>query len=261
VTDTDDLRLVLRPSLDGIGSELAPEPHYLSPSGRAVLIASALIAGVPIGGRVLDLACGMGAAASDLAEAFGCRVAGFDHHAPYIAQAQQTAKRRGVGGRVSLRVFDGTEALAVYPIGAYDVVVAFGGVLNDLLPGGRDGGLEAAARWLSPGGVLISSDVVAVAPPSELIRVVLGHDLPTESTYVNALAAAGFDLVYAARANRADLEEYFATVARLRQRPHPHPRIADSGRLALLEAAYLHPEVGYLNMIARKRGWREGDRR
>ena len=261
MTDTDDLRLVLRPSLDGITAALGPEEHYLSPSGRATVIAAALMGGVPIGARVLDLACGMGTAAIDLAEAFGCRVAGFDSHAPYIAQAQQIAKRRGVGGRVSLRVFDPSEALATYPHGAYDVVLALGGVLNDLLPGGRDEGLEAAGRWLSPGGVLVCSDLIGVAPPSELIRVVLGDDLATETTYWNALAAAGFDLVYAARATRTDLEEYFTTAARLRQRPHPHPRLADPLRQSVLEAAYLHPEVGYYNMIARKRAPRDSDER
>jgi SAM-dependent methyltransferase len=261
LTDTDDLRLVLRPSLDGITAELGPEEQYLSPSGRAFLIAASLLGGVPVGARVLDLACGLGTAAIDLAEAFGCRVAGFDHHVPYIAQAQQTAKRRGVGGRVTLRLFDGSEALATYPHGAYDVVVALGGILNDLFPGGRDGGLEAAGRWLSPGGVLICSDVIAVAPPSELVRAVFGDDLPTEATYWNALAAAGFDLIYAARATRNDFEEYFSTVARLRQRLHPHPGIADAARQVLLEAAYLHPEVGYFNMVARKRASRAVDER
>jgi SAM-dependent methyltransferase len=257
VTDTDDLRLVLRPSLDGITAELGPEEHYLSPSGRAFLIAAALMGGVPIGARVLDLACGLGSAAIDLAEAFGCRVAGFDVHGPYIAQAQQTAKRRGVGGRVSLRVFDGSEALATYPFGSYDVVVALGGVLDDLLPGGRDGGFEAAARWLSPGGVLICSGPVAVASPSELIRLVLGDDLPTEATYWNTLAATGFDLIYASRATRTDLEEFFAIAARLRARSHPHPRIEHEERQLLLEAAYLHQEVAYYNMIARKRTLRD----
>jgi SAM-dependent methyltransferase len=259
VTDTDDLRLVLRPSLDGITAELGPEEHYLSPSGRAFLIAAALMGGVPIGARVLDLACGLGTAAIDLAEAFGCRVVGFDVHAPYIAQAQQTAKRRGVGGRVSLRVFEVAEALVTYPVGSYDVVVALGGVLDDLIPGGRDGGFEAAARWLSPGGVLICSGPVAIASPSELIRVVLGDDLPTEATYWNTLAATGFDLIYASRATRADLEEYFSIAARLLERPHPHPRIEHLDRQNLVEAAYLHQEVAYYNMIARKRSSRDDD--
>jgi SAM-dependent methyltransferase len=261
VTDTDDLRLVLRPSLDGITAELGPDEHYLSPSGRAFLIGAALMGGVPIGGRVLDLACGLGTAAIDLAEAFGCRVAGFDVHAPYIAQAQQTAKKRGVAGRVSLRVYEAAEALATYPFGSYDVVLALGGVLDELLVGGRDGGFEVAARWLSPGGILICSGPVAIASPSELIRVVLGDDLPTEATYWNSLAAAGFDLIYASRATRSDLEEYFAVAARLRERPHPHPRIAPLSRELLLEAALLHQEVAYYNMIARKHATRDDSAR
>ena len=252
---TDDLELTQGSSLDGLAAGLAPESHYQSPGGRGFLLAAALLAGIPRGARVLDVGCALGSAAIDLAEAFACRVVGFDGHAPYIAQANQTAKARGVGSLVSLRELDPNEALATYPKGAYDVVVGLGGVLGSAFPGGRDGGLAAAAKWLSPGGVLICSDLIAVAPLSELLRAVLGDGVPTEATYWPALGAAGFDLVFAARATRADWDAYHLTLSRLRERPHLDPRLVDPDphHQHLVEAAHLHPEIGYLNLVARKR--------
>jgi len=252
---TDDLELTQGPSLDGLAAGLAPESHYQSPGGRGFLLAAVLLAGIPRGARVLDVGCALGSAAIDLAEAFTCRVVGFDGHTPYIAQANQTAKARGVGNLVSLRDLDPNGALATYPKGAYDVVLGLGGVLSAAFPGGRDGGLGAAAKWLSPGGVLICSDLIAVAPLSELLRAVLGDGVPTEATYWPALGAAGFDLLFATRATRADWDAYHLTLSRLRDRPHLDPRLVDPDphHQHLVEAAHLHPEIGYLNLVARKR--------
>ena len=244
------------PSLDGIAATLAPDASYQAPGGRAFLLAAALLAGIPRGARVLDVACGLGAAAIDLAEAFACRVVGFDEHAPYIAQATQAAKARGVAGLVSLREMDAAQALKTYPAGSYDVVLGLGGVLRFLLPGGRAEGLAAAATWLSPGGVLVCSDLIATAPLSELLRAIFGPSLPTESTHWTALGGAGFDLVYAGRATRTDWDLYHLTLARLRERPHLDPRLVDPDphRQHLIEAAHLHPEIAYLNIVARKKG-------
>ena len=256
MTDEPELETGHAPTLDGIAGGLAAEAHYQSPGGRGFLLAAALLAGVPRGARVLDVGCGMGAAAIDLAEAFACRMDGFDAHGPYIAQAAQTAKARGVGGLVSLRDLDAERALATYPQGAYDVVFGLGGVLSHLLPGGRIAGLAAAATWLSLGGVLICSDLVATAPPSDLLRAIFGEALPTESTYWTTLGGAGFNLVFAARATRGDLDAYHLTIDRLSGRPHLDPRIVDPDphHQHLIEAAHLHPEVAYLNMVLRKRG-------
>lgn len=254
---TDDLVLesTQGPSLDGLAATLAPGASYQSPGGRGFLLAAALLAGIPRGARVLDVGCALGSAAIDLAEGFACRVVGFDGHAPYIAQATQTAKARGVGNLVALRALEPDEALATYPNGAYDVVLGLGGVLSHAFPGGRASGLGAAARWLSPGGVLVCSDLIAVVPLSELLRSVLGDGVPTEATYWPALGAAGFDLIHAARATRADWDSYHLTLSRLRDRPHLDPRLIDPDphHQHLVEAAHLHPEIGYLNLVARKR--------
>ncbi len=63
-------------------------------------------AGCDEGWRVLDLACGKGAVAVELAERVGCRVLGVDAFAPFIGSARAWAKERGVGRLVRWRVAD-----------------------------------------------------------------------------------------------------------------------------------------------------------
>ena len=97
--------------------------------------------------------------------------------------------------------------------------------------------------------------MIAVALLSELLRAVLGDGVPTDATSWPALGAAGFDLVFAARATRADRDAYHLTLSRLRERPHLDPRLVgpDPHHQHPVEAAHLHPEIGYLNLVARKR--------
>src|SRR3954463_4179090 len=90
-------------SLEGIMERLSPEAYYQSPGGRRFLIAAAMIADVGAGARVLDVECGIGPAAVDVAEAFGCKVVAFDNYAPYLAFGRQNAVARGVGKQVSFR--------------------------------------------------------------------------------------------------------------------------------------------------------------
>jgi SAM-dependent methyltransferase len=56
--------------------------------------------------RVLDLACGKGAVAVELAARTGCRVVGLDAYEPFIAAADALAARRGVAERCTFRFAD-----------------------------------------------------------------------------------------------------------------------------------------------------------
>lgn len=100
--------------------------------------------------RVLDLGCGKGAVAVELARRNGCRVTGIDACEPFVESARALAERRGVAHRCVFRVgdfhhlrrerlFDGVVMLNAAP-------------------------LERAAaicrRVTGPGGVYIIDDVV-----------------------------------------------------------------------------------------------------
>jgi SAM-dependent methyltransferase len=240
-------------SLDAILASLAPDAYYQSPGGRRFLIAAAMLAGVQRGSRALDVACGIGPASVDLAEAFGCKVTGFDNFAPYLAFGRQLANSRGVGKLVSLKEMDGDEPLSAFEPESFDVVLGLGGGVGDSLPGGLAAGLKAASDWLTSGGVLIAGEVVSPVPPSELMRIVFGESLRSEQAYLTALTSSGFDVVFAARATRADWDEMKSTIAKLRDRSLDLGPPDEQNRSRLTEAAQDHPEIAYLNVVARKR--------
>ncbi|HEY7032101.1 MAG TPA: class I SAM-dependent methyltransferase [Thermomicrobiales bacterium] len=249
----DERALVDGPALDGLVATLSPDPYYLSPGGRQFLFAASLVSGLPRGARVLDIGCGFGPASVDLAEAFLCRVTGFDSFAPYLATARATAIERGIERLVTFRQLAEREPLSEFRHGSYDVVLGLGGSLSDTIPGGLEAGVAASAAWLSVGGILICGNLVAAATPSELIEAVYDGKLRTESAYLEVIDEFGFDLIFAARATRADWADLHRTLALLRDRGVTMPPAADEGRAAIVAAAAVHPEVAFLNVVARRR--------
>jgi SAM-dependent methyltransferase len=249
----DERALVDGPSLDGLDAALSPEPLYLSPGGRRFLLAASLIAGLPRGARVLDVGCGFGHAAVDLAEAFACRVTGFDSFAPYLAAARTTAIERGVERLVTFRQLADREPLSEFRHGSYDVVLGLGGSLSETIPGGLEAGVAAAAAWLSVGGVVIGGDLIAATTPSALIEAVYDGALRTEADYLDVLDEFGFDVIFAARATRADWTLLHRTMALLRERSVALKPPTNQDRDPILTAAAIHPEVAFLNVVARRR--------
>jgi cyclopropane fatty-acyl-phospholipid synthase-like methyltransferase len=240
-------------SLEGIVSGLSPDAYYQSPGGRRFLIAAALLADLPHGARVLDVESGIGSGAVDLAEAFGAKVTAFDNYAPYLAFGRQNAAARGVGKSVQFKSLDGAEALNAIESGIFDVVLGLGGALTDTIPGGLEGGFAAAAKWCRPGGHLIAGELVTPSAPSDLMKHVFGGGLRSEGDFLSALEGAGFELVFSTRATSADWDDMRATMAKLRDRSLDLGPPDERQRQGLTEAARNHPEVAYLNVLARKR--------
>ncbi|MEX2219773.1 MAG: methyltransferase domain-containing protein [Phycisphaerales bacterium] len=81
-------------------------------------------AGVGAGSRVLDVGCGKGAAAVEVARRTGCRVAGVDAFAPFVAAARGLAERRGVADRCVFSV--GTARGARAAGDAFDAAIMLG---------------------------------------------------------------------------------------------------------------------------------------
>ena len=94
-------------SLEQILAQLSPDAYYQSPGGRRTLIAYALIAGIPQGARVLDVQCGIGSSAVDIAEAFGASVYGFDDYPAYLAFGRQLANNRGLSKQIDFQAVSG----------------------------------------------------------------------------------------------------------------------------------------------------------
>lgn len=72
-------------------------------------------AGLPRRARVVDLACGKGATAVELARRHGCRVLGVDACPAFIDAAAALARRRGVASLCTFRVGDIRDAATLRP--------------------------------------------------------------------------------------------------------------------------------------------------
>lgn len=239
-------------SLDALLGRLSPEAYYQTPGGRRFLIAAALLGGIARGASVLDVSCGIGPAAVDLAEAFGCKVTAFDNFPPYLAFGRQLATSRGVAKQITFLELDGEQVRSAFEPASFDVVLGLGGGLSDVLPGGLPEGLKAAARWLKPGGLLISGDLISPATVSPLMDLIFSGELLAEEDALRLVAAAGFATVLAARATSADWDEMRATIERLRARSLTLGTADEQERLRRTLAAKHHPEIAYLNIVARK---------
>lgn len=122
----------------------------------------AVEAGATTRSSIVDLGCGKGAAAVELAARAGCRVLGIDACPVFVESARDLARRRGVGDRCVFRIADIRGRLP----GSFDGVMVLG-----VMP------LEEAARMARararPGGWYLIDDVVRVRgrrlPPGVMV--------------------------------------------------------------------------------------------
>jgi len=118
------------------------------------------------GGSVLDVGCGTGTAACQLAANYGVRVTGITTSALGIARATERAAREQVAGRVSFEKRDGTDS--GLPAESFDRVWVLES--SHLM---RDRGrlIGECTRVLKPGGRLVLCDIMLQRPmPFEEVR-------------------------------------------------------------------------------------------
>jgi len=189
--------------------------------------------GLPAGAtRALDLACGKGAVALELAETLGFRVDGVDRMVPFIEHARRRAVERGVAHLCRFEVGDLRDALA--RARDYDVVVyaALGGLL-----GGPRALISALRGAVRPHGYMVidegflASPDIAPRPGYELYRtrdamleeltslgdVLVGELVPSEeevrarhAAELAALTRAAEDLARARPGQAAAIGAYLA---------------------------------------------------
>jgi SAM-dependent methyltransferase len=110
------------------------------------------------GAKVLDVACGSGGPALELARRTGATVVGVDVNGHAIATAGELAQRGGLGARVRFEEADASKPLP-FPNGSFDAVVCIDAVNH--LPD-RRAVLSDWHRLLRPGGSLLLTDPVVV---------------------------------------------------------------------------------------------------
>jgi ubiquinone/menaquinone biosynthesis C-methylase UbiE len=122
--------------------------------------------------RVLEIGCGSGRYALQLAETVGCSVVGVDINPSGIDNANHLANARGLSDRAGFEVCDASNRLP-WADATFDAAFA-----NDVLchiPG-RVAVLQEAHRVLKPGGRFLFSDALVIG------GVVSHHEVATRSS-------------------------------------------------------------------------------
>jgi demethylmenaquinone methyltransferase/2-methoxy-6-polyprenyl-1,4-benzoquinol methylase len=113
------------------------------------------------GDTVLDVACGTGAVAIELARRHGCRVVGIDQSADMLAAGRRRVERAGLAGRIRLE--EGRAEELPYEEGSFDALTFTyllryvddpGAVLAELVRVVRPGGTVAMLEFHVPEGRL-----------------------------------------------------------------------------------------------------------
>lgn len=241
----------------------------LHPGGEKLTLRLAELAGLRRGSRVLDVASGRGRTAQLLAYRFEVDVVGVELGSQSVAAAQASAAAAGLGSRLCFVEGD-AEALPFEDQG-FDLALCECSLC--LFPDKRRAAAEMA-RVLRPEGVVAIADVTAdvAALPAELqgamARVACVADaLPLEG-YERLLREAGFEVVSRERRDEALARMVQRAAARLRvvrMLPRAAGMTAEvTAALELMahaEGAIERGELGYVLLVARRRGSAEPSRR
>jgi 2-polyprenyl-3-methyl-5-hydroxy-6-metoxy-1,4-benzoquinol methylase len=138
--------------------------------------------GLPAGARVLDLGCGKGAVALEVARALGAQVTGVDAFAPFVEEARRRAHAAGLAHTCRFERGDLRDWLT--PETAYDAAVLAS--VGPLL-GGYAATVRGLRRAVRPGGLLLIEDcfLAACVPPIE------GEPYLRHAEVLQALTACG----------------------------------------------------------------------
>jgi arsenite methyltransferase len=120
--------------------------------------------------RVLDVGCGVGITACNMARTYGCKVIGVDLREGMIQRAMERARKQGVEDDTAFMV---ANALSLpFPDHAFDVVLAES-VLAFIEDKAR--ALEQCTRVIEPGGSLGVTEATWIeTPPKELVAQLSG---------------------------------------------------------------------------------------
>ena len=150
------------------------------------------------GKRILDVGCGIGGPALEMAQMHGAEVVGIDLEAPLVERATAAARERGLGDRCRFEVV--RPGPFPFTSHSFDIVLSSGAVTqtNDTA-----GIIADSLRVLKPGGVFTCYEWMRIDAPysDDMLRWLkleeLTYVLETIETFAQLLRDAGFENVEA----------------------------------------------------------------
>jgi tocopherol O-methyltransferase len=179
-------------------------------------------AGVPRGGRVLDIGCGVGGSALWLAERFGCDVTGMTISPVQARMAAAKARSRGLASRVRFEVQDANqwtpEPASVDMIWIMESSEHFpdkAGIFERCATALKPGGVLAVCAWLRRDGPLREDEQELV---KTIAKAMLSASLDSLSNYQRWMREAGLTVTVAEDITRR-VEPTWAHCARIGDHP------------------------------------------
>jgi SAM-dependent methyltransferase len=187
--------------------------HYSSPAGKEFSLAAGYFAGINPASRILDMGCGYGDGATNMAEQFRCNVTAIDISKDNIASARQLAESKNLSHLITFENIDIIDAdFAEQP---FELILAEGGVLSFI---SRTKGLAKAASWLHSRGWFAFSDLIVLSDkiPDEIKNIFedATYHYESETSYRTLLHNAGFDIHLMGLVPQSGWDNYYAHMAR-----------------------------------------------
>jgi SAM-dependent methyltransferase len=187
--------------------------NYSSPAGREFTLAAGRVSGVNPACRVLDMGCGYGDGACNIASEFRAKVTAVDISPENIEFARQLALDRQVSHLITYHVADLLSC--DYSEQPFDLVLAEGGVLSFI---SRIKGLQLACSWLIPRGWFAFSDLIVLSEKApEEVRAIFEDQLyhyETEQSYRKLVESAGMEIHLMTLVPISGWDNYYAHMAR-----------------------------------------------
>ena len=171
---------------------------------------------LPVGARVLDIACGKGEMLVRLAERYGIEGVGVDISPYCIRDAMEKAKARVPGASLTFLEMDGAQFVAEE--GSFDLAMCLGA---SFVFGGYRGTLRALARFVRPGGqVLVGEPYWKTTPPPEYLAAtgLRPDEFGTHADNVAAGIQEGLVPLYTLVSSEDDWDRYEALQWRAAER-------------------------------------------
>ncbi len=231
--------------------------NYTSPAGKEFSFAAARFAGINPSSHVLDMGCGYGEGACNLASEFRCRVVACDNNPENIKIGQKTAIEHNISHLIT---FENRDILtADYSETPFELVLAEGGVLSYIV---RSKGFSLADRWLVSRGWFAFSDLIIIAQtvPDEVRSIYedTTYRYETEHSYRELIANADMEVHFMCLVPPSGWDNYYAHMARRLEDKNGffadrRIKLAFHHEIDVFYRLEAYKYIGYLFCVARKK--------